>query len=1011
MSLAVLADHMAAKGRGQDSMLVHMTPQEVAGLHALALKHGGTLTINPETGLVEAGFLSSILPMVAGFALDAFVPGLGSAIGGALGTSAAVGTGIAVGGLTGLATGSLSKGLMAGLGAYGGAGLSQGLLGAGASALGTDAFNAANTLNAGMNPAAVEAAVQDKIANASFSDKLAAGFDATKANPMGFIKPNAGYLAAAAAPVIADQMVPTTVKAPPLPPAYIRPFQFDANTRKVTAQTPVLASQWGDRSFPDMIPKSYDQGGIVALADGGPTPPTTPPAPVAAPDPFARFNTLSGTSKAAYDYLMGNSPAATTGPVTPRTLTCPAGFHLENGACIPDVATTVVQPPVNKSCGPGYHEQNGVCVPDVTIDNSCPVGQTRNAAGVCVATETDKSCPVGQTRNAAGVCVAKVTDTSCPVGTHDDGAGNCIPDTKTPAACPAGQTRNAAGVCVAETKDNSCPAGQTRNAAGVCVATAVDNSCPVGQTRNAAGVCVAETKDNSCPVGQTRNAAGVCVATAVDKSCPVGQTRNAAGVCVATETDKSCPVGQTRNAAGVCVANETDKSCPVGQTRNAAGVCVATDGGDGGSCPAGQTRNAAGVCVTTVTEKSCPAGQTRVNGVCVVDQNITNLPATDTKVTDTKTTDTTATSTTATDGTAATTLTGLPSLDSSIAAYIASLNLTNTPGSGLTVTTGPATTTAGTSTAATSTDVPGGSTTAATDSTAGLAALASTLGTTGTSTSTDTTSATTGGNSIAADTNVTNAANVANTASTTGGTGNASDFTAATDLGNGLYAVDNGDGTHSIVTEDGVSLGAVGGGLESVQDWEGNKTLTGVPNVTVQGGNENIGSVNDLFYYPDTPEQQQKVNDYMKSLETSGGGINVSDFGGFGGGGGKGNIDFGYDVMEAANGGLMAPGYAMGGGLGSLGGYSDGGRLLKGPGDGVSDSIPATIGSKGQPARLADGEFVIPARIVSELGNGSTDAGARKLYAMMDRIQKSRGKTVGKGKVAANSRADKHLPA
>jgi hypothetical protein len=59
---------------------------------------------------------------------------------------------------------------------------------------------------------------------------------------------------------------------------------------------------------------------------------------------------------------------------------------------------------------------------------------------------------------------------------------------------------------------------------------------------------------------------------------------------------------------------------------------------------------------------------------------------------------------------------------------------------------------------------------------------------------------------------------------------------------------------------------------------------------------------------------------------------------------------------------------------------------------------------------LADGEFVIPARIVSEIGNGSTDAGARKLYAMMDRIQASRKKTVGKGKVAKNTRAEKYLP-
>lgn len=103
-------------------------------------------------------------------------------------------------------------------------------------------------------------------------------------------------------------------------------------------------------------------------------------------------------------------------------------------------------------------------------------------------------------------------------------------------------------------------------------------------------------------------------------------------------------------------------------------------------------------------------------------------------------------------------------------------------------------------------------------------------------------------------------------------------------------------------------------------------------------------------------------------------------------------------------------GYAEGGDVYDLGSYSDGGRLLRGPGDGVSDSIPAVIGNK-QPARLADGEFVIPARIVSELGNGSTEAGARKLYAMMDRVQKARSKTVGKNKVAANTRADKHLPA
>jgi hypothetical protein len=108
-------------------------------------------------------------------------------------------------------------------------------------------------------------------------------------------------------------------------------------------------------------------------------------------------------------------------------------------------------------------------------------------------------------------------------------------------------------------------------------------------------------------------------------------------------------------------------------------------------------------------------------------------------------------------------------------------------------------------------------------------------------------------------------------------------------------------------------------------------------------------------------------------------------------------------VSKFAEGGYAGGGY-------HLGDYSDGGRLLKGPGDGVSDSIPASIGGR-QPARLADGEFVIPARIVSELGNGSTDAGARKLYAMMDRIQRARRKSVGKDRVAVDSKAEKLLPA
>ena len=90
------------------------------------------------------------------------------------------------------------------------------------------------------------------------------------------------------------------------------------------------------------------------------------------------------------------------------------------------------------------------------------------------------------------------------------------------------------------------------------------------------------------------------------------------------------------------------------------------------------------------------------------------------------------------------------------------------------------------------------------------------------------------------------------------------------------------------------------------------------------------------------------------------------------------------NTLAAAQGGVMH----SSSGIGSLGSYSDGGQLLKGDGTGLSDDIPATIGGK-QPARLADGEFVISSDVVSALGGGSTDSGAKKLYAMMDRIRKN----------------------
>ena len=132
MSLQAAAQHMASQGRGPDTTLVHMSPKEVRSLQELAMAHGGSLTINPQTGLPEAGFLSSLLPMLIGAGLTAATGG--AAAPGLFGLSNAATIGLGVGGLQALRTGSLGKGLMAGLGAYGGAGLMGSVMGAGAGA-------------------------------------------------------------------------------------------------------------------------------------------------------------------------------------------------------------------------------------------------------------------------------------------------------------------------------------------------------------------------------------------------------------------------------------------------------------------------------------------------------------------------------------------------------------------------------------------------------------------------------------------------------------------------------------------------------------------------------------------------------------------------------------------------------------------------------------------------------------------------------------------------------------
>jgi hypothetical protein len=116
-------------------MLVHMTPGEVNSLQGLAMAHGGSLTINPNTGLPEAGFLKKLLPTLLGIGLN-FIPGIGPLAAAGLVAAGSVAK-----------TGSLKKGLMAGLQAYGGASLAGGLAPAATGTVSKAASTAGNALS------------------------------------------------------------------------------------------------------------------------------------------------------------------------------------------------------------------------------------------------------------------------------------------------------------------------------------------------------------------------------------------------------------------------------------------------------------------------------------------------------------------------------------------------------------------------------------------------------------------------------------------------------------------------------------------------------------------------------------------------------------------------------------------------------------------------------------------------------------------------------------------------
>ena len=966
MSLHKFAEQVASQGRGDDSLLVHMTPDEVRNLQQFAQANGTTLTINPITGLPEAGLLSDLFKAVAPIALGAFLGPAG------LGMSSMM-AGVATGGITTLATGSLSRGLMAGLGAYGGAGLAQGFMDAGTTALGGagaeaalqapsvdsfvgnaegmtsgDAFN--NFLKSDANPAVMGKA-----------DVFGAGAKAAMADPLGFAKNNLGNLAYAAAPIVAGAMVPTTTQLPDPKDRYIRMMDYNINpdTGKpdplygMREMTPIKTSDFKGKTFQgqrDLFrqqnPNPYELGvgslnqppqqqqqatpmaggGIVALAGGGDIPGYA--AGTYVPSDTEIFNyfktpNLSDTQIAADMQKFGVSAAdiaratGTQGQQTDyekrfvNTLVAPTTDANEFLAATKAVGlqgqglTTAMQ---NAGLSQGAQYALTHALDDKTLTS----GVTDAVTGKPV----DLYNQIGYTAGALPGDQGGLEGLYGNINYTASGLQNLINTGKMSVA----DAQNAAlaelartGVSVADVK-----AATGKDFGNLFTAKEVVKPLPfTSVTPGGLKLPNATVYDN----GAFGNY-GSGAATGVDYN---GNT-----VSIATPGDIISNPDGTRTV----VPNVPGR--PYGGFTGMEGVKSAYTAGGGSlgyTSPVVKTAAEHNAKYNKLTDDSLDA----YNFLMGKGKNLTQRKAE---------------------------TTNRPVMQRYDEAVLGRKIARPTR-----TTTDKVTKVVG---------VPGNPQSYF-DEAAYLAAnpdVATELKT-GKSVSGEPTRFTSGyehylrygkteGRKFAGDYE---------------GYTTAAALAAAAGAGGGGDGPTGPSGGNNSGTVSGMTPGAANPSI-SVTDAVASPASSATPS----GGSNSVSGP-----APGTP---------------GGDGDSAGDDA-VGGYYSRGKLN--YRSRDMAMGG--ATGYAMGGGLGSLGSYSDGGRLLRGPGDGVSDSIPATIGRKQQPARLADGEFVIPARIVSELGNGSTDAGAKKLYAMMDRVQRARGKTTGKNKVAANSRSDKYLPA
>ena len=927
MSLQLAAQHLAQHGRGDDKMLVHMTPKEVSGLQQLAQMHGGSLTRNPHTGLPEAGFLDSLMPTIIGAAAMYFTGGAAAPWIEGLSNAAVIGGGV---GLAETArTGSLSKGLMAGLGAYGGAGLAGGMMaGAGQQLAGESlAAEAANNPEALGKPLSVAdyartASPQD-IAAAS---KNVSGFDLAKAgfrnltneggfsnlvNNMGGGMNLAKTGLAAASPVIADQMVQTTT-APPASRSAIHPFMYDPGGGYIRLNSISPAENF----------KGFASGGI---ADD---------------NSQSMFN---------YAHMQPAVDLHSGVETTPQGMANGGVAHFagNDGSVVSDATA-------------GYAP--GMSAQDVVNQYHLDAAQAAQVANNLGYTGDLSGLNYGAP--AAAAAFANMT-----------GGGPANPSTA-PAAPAAPAYTTYADPAITNYIQTS----------GIDLSNpdAVNSALAQAHMDPAAYAAYMKSGANPYSVSALSNPTATNV-TNFDKSLganpSAGALTDIRNAVVTAQDTSGGPNTATNMPANTQIAKEMDL-WNVDPTTMGKAVNMTADQIQAIYNQVNPNGKYSTVKTATHVTPGVTPGGTQLPNATTYDNgaygnygsgNQTGTAASGNVVS------------TATPGDIITN----PDKSVSVVPNIPGRTYGGFTGMGAVT---DAFTAGGGHTGPTNLYVP--------KSVEELNAKHPVSG--GSQQMLDYLSGKTTENPILQPYTPTGQISKDYASSVAGYPAQDSSqkmytFDAATKkyIRNPDFIPHNFDPvTGNIVY--GKSLNQIRTDFSknaSMSDADWLKYITDnniQPQQIADATNVSLGEV------------LQHIQTAKASASNSGVGNTVITPSDGSGGGGEAN----GGIMHAAMGGAM---YSSGG-IGDLGSYSDGGRLLRGPGDGVSDSIPATIG-QGKPARLADGEFVVPARIVSELGNGSTEAGARKLYAMMDRVQNTRGKTIGKGKVATNTRADKFLPA